>query len=296
MTLDQLKVLLCIIDTGSFRGAAERLHRAQSAVSYAIKALEDELGFKLFDRNRHRSELTAEGRMLYQRALALVEESDNLERFCRGLAQSQERELRLRVSSLCPLKPLSRVFSNVTHQFPEVSLDLNVSDSETIVRSLLAREFDIGISHHKHLVEGLEVLPWGSIDLVPVAVPHCPLSNHLWAESLPQITLDHQKSTPDLDGDYNRMQPGKLWQVNQMSSQLELIREGLGWGFVPHYKVAHDLRVGSLMLLDISKPVEVSFFLYRNRHELLREAAQSLWSQLETLSFSADARVCHALA
>ena len=37
MTLDQLKVLAAIVETGSFRAAADRLHRAQSAVSYAIK-------------------------------------------------------------------------------------------------------------------------------------------------------------------------------------------------------------------------------------------------------------------
>ena len=50
MTLDQIRVLSTIVQTGSFRGTAELLHRSQPTLSVAIRNLEREFGFELFDR------------------------------------------------------------------------------------------------------------------------------------------------------------------------------------------------------------------------------------------------------
>ena len=54
-TLDQLAALDAIERTGSFAGAAATLHRTTSAMSYAIRALEEALGLTLFDRRGHRA-------------------------------------------------------------------------------------------------------------------------------------------------------------------------------------------------------------------------------------------------
>ncbi|MEM8951333.1 MAG: LysR family transcriptional regulator, partial [Pseudomonadota bacterium] len=61
MTLDQLLALDAIVATGTFRGAAERLNKAQSAVSHQIRKLEDRLRFDLFSRDEYRPRLTTEG-------------------------------------------------------------------------------------------------------------------------------------------------------------------------------------------------------------------------------------------
>ena len=54
LSLDQLQVLLFVAEAGSFAGAARRLKRATSAVSYAIDTLESPLGVALFDRGTTR--------------------------------------------------------------------------------------------------------------------------------------------------------------------------------------------------------------------------------------------------
>jgi DNA-binding transcriptional LysR family regulator len=59
-TLDQLQVFLTVIDVGSFAGAARKLGRATSVVSYSIANLEAQLGVLLFDRESTRKpQLTA---------------------------------------------------------------------------------------------------------------------------------------------------------------------------------------------------------------------------------------------
>ena len=50
LTLDQLRVLIAVAETGSFSAAARQLGRVQSAVSQAVATLEDILGTALFDR------------------------------------------------------------------------------------------------------------------------------------------------------------------------------------------------------------------------------------------------------
>ena len=72
MNLDQLRVLDAIVRTGSFRAAAEELHRAQSAVSYAVKNLESDLGVQLFSRDASRPVLTPEGQAVHAKARALL--------------------------------------------------------------------------------------------------------------------------------------------------------------------------------------------------------------------------------
>ena len=49
-TLDQLRVFLTVVEVGSFAGAARRLGRATSVISYSIANLEAQLGVLLFDR------------------------------------------------------------------------------------------------------------------------------------------------------------------------------------------------------------------------------------------------------
>ena len=50
MTLDQLRSFRAVIETGSFRAAATRVHRTQPAISHQIKALEREIGHVLIER------------------------------------------------------------------------------------------------------------------------------------------------------------------------------------------------------------------------------------------------------
>src|SRR5215467_1014875 len=61
-SLDQLQVFLTVVETGSFAAAGRKLGRANSAVSYAIANLEQQLGVQLFDRDRTRKPMLTANR------------------------------------------------------------------------------------------------------------------------------------------------------------------------------------------------------------------------------------------
>src|SRR5882724_7142298 len=76
---DQMWTFVAVVDAGSFRAAAIRLGRVQSAVSHAIANLEDQLGVALFDRSGHRPALTAEGRPLLADTRAILLKVDGMQ-------------------------------------------------------------------------------------------------------------------------------------------------------------------------------------------------------------------------
>ena len=78
MTLKQLEYFLEIAKMGSVTRAAQSLNISQPPLSLQLKALEEELGAPLFLRDKRRLDITPEGRLLRERAqaiLALLEET-----------------------------------------------------------------------------------------------------------------------------------------------------------------------------------------------------------------------------
>ena len=73
MDIDRARTFLEIVHTGSFLKAADRLHVTQTTVSARIRTLEEELGRRLFDRNRSGATLTAAGREFERFAQSFVQ-------------------------------------------------------------------------------------------------------------------------------------------------------------------------------------------------------------------------------
>ena len=80
MEIHQLRLFREVVDAGSISEAARRLNLSQPPVSYHIKMLEQELQVTLFQRGRRSIELTEAGRLLYERAGALLDMESTVSR------------------------------------------------------------------------------------------------------------------------------------------------------------------------------------------------------------------------
>jgi DNA-binding transcriptional LysR family regulator len=102
-TLDQLQVFLTVVDVGSFAGAARRLGRATSVVSYSIANLEAQLGVSLFDRQSTRKpQLTEAGRTVLSEARTVSNGVNGLRARVKGLLQGLEAEVHLVLDVMLP--------------------------------------------------------------------------------------------------------------------------------------------------------------------------------------------------
>ena len=84
ITLRQLEVFAEVHKSGSTTQASQMLALSQSAVSAALTDLEGQLGVQLFDRVGKRLVVNEHGRLLYPRALALLERALEIEQLFRG--------------------------------------------------------------------------------------------------------------------------------------------------------------------------------------------------------------------
>lgn len=90
MNIQQLRNVVALANSGTFREAAEKLYISQPSLSMSIRDLEQELGFKIFNRTNSGTFLTQRGMPFYEKAKSLVQEFDVLENQYQSTEESSE--------------------------------------------------------------------------------------------------------------------------------------------------------------------------------------------------------------
>src|SRR3984957_7249921 len=101
-SLEQWAVLAAVVDQGGYAQAAAALHRSQSAVSYAVARLQEELDLPLLAIEGRKAVLTPHGQTLLQRARGLLRDINTLELLATSLKRGWEGRLPLVVGAPFP--------------------------------------------------------------------------------------------------------------------------------------------------------------------------------------------------
>src|SRR5271155_4957460 len=177
LTLDQIRILLTVVDQGSFSKAAKQLNRAQSAVTYGIQKLEAQIGIPLFDRTAYRPALTEAGRTLLLRARRIAEEANAFRDAARSLASGLEAELTIVLDSMFPMPPVVEALRAFTERFPTVQPRVYVQPLGAAAELVLDGTCMIGLLPLIFSdIAQFKRFPLLTIDLLPVAAPDHPLA------------------------------------------------------------------------------------------------------------------------
>jgi DNA-binding transcriptional LysR family regulator len=255
-TLDQLRVFLTVVDEGSFVGAARKLGRATSVISYSITNLEAQLGVTLFDREATRKpQLTEAGRTVLSEARTVTNSINGLRARVRGLLQGIEAEIKVVLNVMLPAARVVDALNAFRAEFPTVSLRLYVEALGAVTQMVLDRTATIGISGPLDAeVAGLERIGVGSVELIPVAVPDHPLA--LSSRNPPGAGRDHiqlvlTERSSLTQGQELGVIGTKTWRLADLGLKHLLLKKGIGWGYMPEPIVRDDLEGGRLVRLDI---------------------------------------------
>jgi DNA-binding transcriptional LysR family regulator len=254
ISFDQIRVFLAIVDEGSFSAAAKALRRAQSAVSYAILHLEDQLGVKLFQRSNQRPVLTEPGRALLGEMRKVALDIDALKARAQGLARGLEAELGLVVDVMFPTVRLVELLGEFRQAFPSVPIRLHVEALGAVAQLVRDGVCALGVAGTMpDLPEGLLGEALAPVDLVALAAPTHPLAAEpgrvpirRLREEVQLVLTDRSKLTEGRDFGVWSL---STWRVGDLGVKHEMLRAGLGWGLMPLHMVEADLAQRRLVRL-----------------------------------------------
>lgn len=288
MTYDQLVAFLAVARASGFTAAAAALHKSQPAVSKLVRGLEEELGLGLFDRTAYRATLTEAGRLFYERATSVVEDTDALRSYGLELAGMVEPVVRLAVDAVTPLPPVLELLRSVQGRHPAVRIELRTERLGGVVAALRDGSVDLVVAAALGSDRrGLESAPFRRVAVLPVARHDHPLAR--CGTPIPPALLRAQAQIVLADSargaealSLNALEGGLRWTVTDLASKREVIAAGMGWGGLPEHVVADAIARGELVRLDVSEfeADGMDLRLMRRREGVRGPVAQALWHGL----------------
>lgn len=274
LTLDQLRTLIAVADTGSFSAAGRRLLRVQSAVSQTIQALERTLGVALFEREGKTPALTDAGKVILSDARRLVSGAEALRARAEQIASDVEPELTLAVDPMFPgglVRESLRALAGMFPQLPVTVYTEALGGAEQRLRDGAAR---LGIfTHVSRAIPGLTAEPLPPITLVPVvAADHAladmqgPLTREVLEEQVQLVLTDRTQITAGFSGG---VISHRVWRFADLATRLDYLLAGFGWCNMPLHMVEGHIDAGRLVHLSLkdyeSLPLPISV-AYASKH------------------------------
>lgn len=237
MQISQLRYFIEICRQENVTRAAEQLHIAQPSLSIAIRKLEEELGIKLFYRDKGRLHLTKEGQYFLTHATDLVGRFDALES---DMLELQKHEKRLKVGvSMISAYLYRQLFWEFSSRYPELRLELRECSANELEQLLLDDQLDLGIG----MLTERTGDRFHSIPLDQVPVVFCVRADHPLAK-LDKITVEDLRDqeiimAPD-DSHHTAEQMMerfrragivprvRLWTVQFLTSTRYVLEHGIG--------------------------------------------------------------------
>jgi DNA-binding transcriptional LysR family regulator len=256
LTLDQLRVLVAVADSGSFSAAARKLGRVQSAISQSVQALETALGTPLFVRDGKVPKLNDAGRVILVDARRLISGAETLKARAESISADVEAELTLAVDAIVPNDVLTRSLKGLAEVFPCLPVTLfteGLGGAEQRLRDGVARlGLYVPIPGSTDEMESEFLVSIPTVPVVatshPLASEPGPLSRDILEAQVQLVLTDRTPMTNGLSGG---ILSRRTWRFADLSTRLDFLLAGFGWCNMPMHLVREHIEAGRLAVLNI---------------------------------------------
>lgn len=223
MDIDQARTFLAIAASGSFVEAANRLHVTQSTVSARIQRLEDELGARLFVRNRAGAVLTAAGRRFNEYAKRLVLTAEQARQHV-GLPSRYQGTLRIGARIALWETFLPTWIGWIRERTPDVAVRAGIGFEADLMQDLIEGTLDVGLMYTPSHSPGLVVEHLFDESLILVSSrpdDTGPDDDYIYVEWGTAFEIQHTQSYPGLEP------PPQVVNIGWLALQLIMTNGGL---------------------------------------------------------------------
>lgn len=241
MDTELARTFLAVVATGSFVGAAQRLHVTQSTVSARIQHLEQMLGAELFVRNKGGAALTSAGRQFQRHAAVLTR---TVEQARQDVGTASGFLATLTVGGRFGLWEdlLLRWLPIFAQLAPDVAVRASIGFEADLMEGLIEGRTDIGVMYTPQARPGLTVELLFEERLVMVSSradpPREPESDYVYVDWGPEFFAQHSLTFPNFSGCALTVNVGWLG--------LQRIRAHGGTGYFPLRMIREDELAGRL--------------------------------------------------
>lgn len=257
----QLRAFVSLAKTGSFTLAAKELFLTQSAISHSLRALEEDLGCRLFDRMGKKNLLSLAGEQLLPHAEKILIEMEAARQAVTRLQQWGESRLRVCASTTACQYILPSVLRDFQKSFPKVRLIIDSGDTTQALDLLEEKQIDCAICLQPGADERFDFRPLFTDELQFVVG-----KDHPWAQAgrVNRDEISEQRYvlynkgtfTFSLIEKYFRDEQASfqnLIELRSMEAIKELVKAGMGVSILAGWIVEKEVAEGSVCVFPLGK-------------------------------------------
>lgn len=281
----------------SFSKAAEAKLMTQSAMSHLIKNLEDELGVKLLSRQGKSVLPTPAGRVFYASAKQILEQYRKMDDAISALTQKVKGPLPIGATIPIATYLLPQVFYTFYRKYPEVRIDLSVSNTEGIIHDLREGTIDIGIveGNIKNTPVFIEEIAEDEIVLIASDDNRLTKKDRLSPRDLlsqPFIMPEAGSGIREFIDDF--FHTAKIdakdikiaMTIGNPELAVQLAQSGIGISFVSKWSVFKAIKDGSINILNIfGRKLRRKIYLVSVEKEPVTMTGKIFWDFLKAYKF-----------
>lgn len=254
-TMEQWRILQAVVDAGGYAQAAELLNKSQSSLNHAVAKLQFQLGVELLEVKGRKAFLTPAGEVMLRRSRLLTQQIEDLELLASNINVGWEPEIRLAVELVYPKQILYRALA----KFHPISRGSRIQIIDTVITGstemILEHKADLVIAASPSIPKGYIGEPLTVIQMVPVVG-----KNHQLA-STPELDLDELsqhlqiviRDTASKPKDIGWLRAEQRWTVNNFFEAIDILKNGIGFCWLPEHLINEFLELGHLIKLTIAQ-------------------------------------------
>lgn len=282
-TFRQLEVFEAIARLGSFTRAAEALHLTQPTVSMQIKKLTDAIGLPLIEQLGKRIHLTEAGRELQAYTRGIFQQMDDLEAVLNRMKGLSGGRLRISVATTANYF-IPTLLGSFARRYPDVTISLDITNRETLLRSLLENTVDLVIMGQPPDESNVEARAFMENPLVIVAPPNHPLAGK---KNIPLARLQEETFLVRESGSGTRIAMERFFNQRKikLNTGMEIgsneaikqsVQAGLGLGLLSRATIEQELALKRLTVLDVADfPIMRDWYVIHRKGKRLSAAAEA---------------------
>ena len=255
----RLKVFRAVAEQLSFRKAAEHLFLTQPAVTLQIKALETDLGVRLFDRSGNRVTLTSHGRVLLRYAIKIAALASAAEQEVVSENGKFSGDLSLGVSTTIAQYVLPRLIGAFLTEHPRIQLSVHSGNTEQVVDLLLDGQISVGLIEGPARQRGVHIEPFMRDELVLITPPDSESSHFSSQQLLASSLLMREQGSGSRHvveaalekAGYKHKAFRRVMDLDSTEAIKSAVEAGLGIGFVSRWAISKELELGALKVAQV---------------------------------------------